>query len=196
MTRSRFQGPHALPAFTVALVLAACAPPVQEPTAEEGPCAAEVTVPASLTAEPAPTGETLFAAAAGAACASASLTLKGRNADGTEILALSFPYDAMRHAAPPPGPPAPVSLADMQAFLASWAAPSEAWMGALPDWPEGQAAPGPAALPLTTTLPREAYLALRARNTRHLCFQAGVTRTACFHYDADVGRMVPTVEIG
>ncbi len=123
----------------------------------------------------------------GPTCRDAALLLTLRKADGS--LLWTFSVRATDTWAFEPGlegqPPAPE--AGMQAFLADILKNVRIEnSGTAPDWPQEADRPeDPSGLFHTSPLPREAYLALRAKNVPLLCMQAEMGTSRCISFDPE-----------
>jgi hypothetical protein len=125
---------------------------------------------------------TIEAVSFGPDCARAVATLVIRNAAGEVLWAEAHESRFVMTLAE-------VRDADaMQAALAEWIEPSNnayATTAALPDWPLNSDAPAGGEFPFYPgpELPRDAYLALRARGTPVFCYVQGMESLACLALD-------------
>jgi hypothetical protein len=122
------------------------------------------------------------ASSAGPDCAHAVATIAIRDAAGQVLWAEAAPTAQL------------FGLADahdnaaMQTALANWIESSNhtiAATSALPDWPQGAEAPQSGEFPFypEQDLPRDEYLALRARNAPVFCYVQGMESQACVALD-------------
>src|SRR5690606_26742944 len=118
---------------------------------------------------------TATASAAGADCASATLTLELRSDDGAMTHTFAAPYAELAHSAAP-------TPEEVQRFLNSWADVTQMRSSTLPAWAAFMSRPGEGVdlLPYESALPRADYEALRARNLPTICIARGVAMVECF----------------
>jgi hypothetical protein len=176
----------------VVLTAAACTP--QERPAESGAalaCRGE----ANATAVFAGGDATVRTAVDGPNCTEATATLTLTGADGATLAAFEAPYWTLHHVGEEPPMDFAPTQAEVDAFLASWAAPSLPPAANLPDWPEGASGPGQDGPPMRTTLSRDAYLAIRGGGGVQFCYLTGVTTSRCIAMNS-AGQPVETLVIG
>ena len=150
-----------------------------------------------IAAEDAADADVITASAQGEDCASASVTLRIRNAAGDELWRHDSTYHAMTSGGSPPAQLRPVTLEEMQAFLAGWANVTTMRASALPPWTQQADQPGaPGALALSTPLARDAYQALRGNDAAVICLAMDVTRSECMTYDAQTRAAAPVLASG
>jgi hypothetical protein len=127
------------------------------------------------------------AAAEGAPCSAAQLTLSVRDGAGAvlwryQALYLDLAFGGAGAEAPPD-----VSAAEMDSFLAGWTDVTVSHAAALPDWPASAArlaAVEDAGLVTDTPLARSAYESLRGADAPTVCYAATMEVSHCIAFDA------------
>lgn len=163
----------------LALTLGACS----QPAPQQAGCARSATHDVLWSQPGAP--DVITTASQGPTCAQTVVTFVARNAEGDSLWAFaSTYYDMTAGAAPPDGAP-PVTEAQMDTFLSSWADVSASHTNTLPQWREGVATLTESASTFAYETPfdRETYEMLRARDLPMICFAAAVEGTQCLIVD-------------
>lgn len=137
--------------------------------------------------------------ASGPTCAQAVVTFVLRNANGDPLWAFASTYNAMTagDGLPPEGAP-PVSDADVDAFLASWANVTESNSADLPEWRADAATLSESATTFSYDTPfdRETYESMRARSLPMICYAGGVESSHCLIVDPADGAPIRIVAYG
>jgi hypothetical protein len=174
-------------------LLAACGPSGPQRTAG---CARSATH--DVVWSQAETPDVITTSSQGPSCGQAVVTFIARNANGDPLWAFaSTYYDLTVGAAPPEGAP-PVTEAQMDAFLASWADVTETTSNMLPEWRQGVATLSESATTFSYDTPfdRETYEMLRTRNSPMICYQAAVEGTQCLIIDPATNAPIMFVAYG
>jgi hypothetical protein len=131
--------------------------------------------------------DTVSASSEGPTCAQAVVTLVVRNIHGDPLWTFARSYYELRTGGTraPGVAPAPVTAADMEAFLQSLAQVTTMGSAELPDWAEGKPAPQDASRPFkyVTAYSRQSYESLRAANRALICYAAAAETTQCLIMD-------------
>ncbi len=161
------------------LTLAACS----RPAPQQAGCARTATHDVVWSQAGAP--DAITASSQGPSCAQAVVTFVARNAAGDPLWAFaSTYYDMTMGGVPPEGAP-PVTQAQMDTFLSSWADVTASHTNTLPQWREGVATLTQSASTFAYDTPfdRETYEMLRARDLPMICYAAAVEATQCLIVD-------------
>jgi hypothetical protein len=165
-----------------ALLMSACGQTHDNAATASG-CARSATHEVAWTNADAP--DTITTNSDGPTCAQAVVTFVARNANGDPLWAFaSTYYDMTAGGAPPEGAP-PVSVADMDRFLAGWANVTEMRSNSLPQWRQDAATLTESAeiFAYETPYDREAYEMLRAQDLPMICYAAGAEASQCLIID-------------
>lgn len=162
-----------------ALALSACSQPTPSPTAQG--CVRSTSHDVVWTNEDAP--DIITARSEGPTCAQAVVLFVARNAEGDPLWTFaSTYYDLATGGVAPEDAPA-VTEEQMDTFLAGWADVTEQRSAELPEWRAGDATLTAPTFSYSTAFSRETYEAIRARDSRMICYAAAVEATQCLVID-------------